>query len=603
MTTSSKYQEQHNLPDFMVNSTNENKNEEEMSNKNNNIHATQIHLDFPSLQNKYIIQINHAFSIKECQSLINFSNNIGYKTAIFNIGFGNQTTNIDFRKHQRLVIDNHQMAKYIFQRISHLIPQTFQGRKCIGLNERFRFLHYSNNEYFGAHYDSMFLRTENNERSLLTVLIYLNDIPVENGGQLKFLHPMNEKKYKCIQPECGMIVIFEQSELLHESTVLTNGEKYCIRTDVMYSGMVNDELQSKEVIGHSFEVEKQKLYFERKSFQKINGKRKKKKKNVVEIVVRHWFQIHCTNDSLHSCFFGINCEIFPSTILKIIRRYSFIVHINDYDWFCDDQQLLSLVRICETAERYEDMCTFITEYCYQRSDMNVRLQLDKDTRDLLSVAFKNIVGQLRASWRVLCHPTLEYTLKDLSIYSEHTFAKKPSMVDEKITVKISKKYSALVCKEIEDKCLECITLLERCLIPSCDQLLDCGEHYVYYHKMVADYYRYLCEIFTSDPMNEKYMKYLDMCAAEYETAYSTADQLRACHPTRLGCMLNYSVFLYEIVGDKSKACSIVKSGFDNAINELDGLSDDQYKDATLIMRLLRDNLTLWTSEENNNNNV
>lgn len=36
--------------------------------------------------------------------------------------------------------------------------------------------------------------------------------------------------------------------------------------------------------------------------------------------------------------------------------------------------------------------------------------------------------------------------------------------------------------------------------------------------------------------------------------------------------------------------------FDEAISDLDSLGEDSYKDSALIMQLLRDNLTLWTSE-------
>ena len=42
-------------------------------------------------------------------------------------------------------------------------------------------------------------------------------------------------------------------------------------------------------------------------------------------------------------------------------------------------------------------------------------------------------------------------------------------------------------------------------------------------------------------------------------------------------------------------CCVVQA-FDDAIAELDTLNEDSYKDSTLIMQLLRDNLTLWTSE-------
>lgn len=42
---------------------------------------------------------------------------------------------------------------------------------------------------------------------------------------------------------------------------------------------------------------------------------------------------------------------------------------------------------------------------------------------------------------------------------------------------------------------------------------------------------------------------------------------------------------------------MAKQAFDDAIAELDTLSEESYKDSTLIMQLLRDNLTLWTSDQ------
>jgi 14-3-3 protein epsilon len=91
-------------------------------------------------------------------------------------------------------------------------------------------------------------------------------------------------------------------------------------------------------------------------------------------------------------------------------------------------------------------------------------------------------------------------------------------------------------------------------------------------------------------------------AAEHSlVAYKSAQEialtdLPPTHPIRLGLALNFSVFYYEILNSPDRACQLAKQAFDDAIAELDTLNEESYKDSTLIMQLLRDNLTLWTSD-------
>ncbi len=77
--------------------------------------------------------------------------------------------------------------------------------------------------------------------------------------------------------------------------------------------------------------------------------------------------------------------------------------------------------------------------------------------------------------------------------------------------------------------------------------------------------------------------------------------MKSTHPIRLGLALNYSVFYYEILNSPDVACKLAKQAFDNAIQDLDGLEEDEYRDSATIMQLLRDNLTLWTSDLNEGN--
>jgi 14-3-3 protein epsilon len=57
-----------------------------------------------------------------------------------------------------------------------------------------------------------------------------------------------------------------------------------------------------------------------------------------------------------------------------------------------------------------------------------------------------------------------------------------------------------------------------------------------------------------------------------------------------------SVFYYEIKSDIETACKIASAAFEEAVDGLDDIEDESYKDSTTIMQLLRDNLTVWTAE-------
>src|SRR5215475_8671501 len=73
-------------------------------------------------------------------------------------------------------------------------------------------------------------------------------------------------------------------------------------------------------------------------------------------------------------------------------------------------------------------------------------------------------------------------------------------------------------------------------------------------------------------------------------------QFASTHPVRLGLALNFSVFYYEILNSPERACRLARAAFDDALNEIDACAEESYKESSLIMQLLRDNLTLWTSD-------
>jgi len=243
--------------------------------------------------------------------------------------------------------------------------------------------------------------------------------------------------------------------------------------------------------------------------------------------------------------------------------------------------LLILARITETAERFEDMCTIMGKLVKKKKEESKDLEVEE--RNMLSVAYKNVVGQRRASWR---------TLK----------AEEEANEGEENHKQYRGKYKEVVEAELKSKCLEVLSLLETYLIigenfePDADDTTK-TETQVFYLKMCGDYYRYLAE-FSDD------QEYKDKAGNKYESAMTLAkNNLAPTHPTRLGLALNASVCYYEIMKEATKACKLAKEAFDEAIQKLDSLSDSTYKDSTLIMQLLRDNLTIWTSESQENANV
>lgn len=107
----------------------------------------------------------------------------------------------------------------------------------------------------------------------------------------------------------------------------------------------------------------------------------------------------------------------------------------------------------------------------------------------------------------------------------------------------------------------------------------------------GDYYRYKAEFTTEGERKQAAEKSL----VAYKAAKEASESLDCTHPICLGLNLNFSVFYYEILNNPTKACEMAKESFDSAFANLHNLSEETYKDSALIMQLLKDNITLWTS--------
>jgi len=231
-----------------------------------------------------------------------------------------------------------------------------------------------------------------------------------------------------------------------------------------------------------------------------------------------------------------------------------------------------LAKLAEHAERYEDMCHVMQTVVVKRKEAGEKLNTEE--RNMLSVAYKNAVGRQRSAWR-------------------HVSTDADSAGVDK---DIHDKYLAHIESNMKAKCNQIVELVSTNLLDKENPDKDdkqAVETQVFYLKMCGDYYRYMAE-FTKAKGDK------DNAQKKYEQALKIAVHLAPTHPTRLGLALNASVCFYEILNDKGKAKDLAKEAFDQAIQKLDSLNDNNYKDSTLIMQLLRDNLTLWSADAEEN---
>eukprot|EP00891_Asterochloris_glomerata_P003275 jgi/Astpho2/3275/Aster-08040 len=194
------------------------------------------------------------------------------------------------------------------------------------------------------------------------------------------------------------------------------------------------------------------------------------------------------------------------------------------------EEAVYMAKLAEQAERYDEMVSEMKKVAQMVHDQ----ELSVEERNLLSVAYKNVIGARRASWRIIS-----------------SIEQKEESKGNEEHVKRIKKYREVVEKELSDICSSILKLLDDHLIPT---------------------------------------------ASSGESKDIALVDLAPTHPIRLGLALNFSVFYYEILNSPERACHLAKQAFDEAIAELDTLGEESYKDSTLIMQLLRDNLTLWTSD-------
>jgi len=229
------------------------------------------------------------------------------------------------------------------------------------------------------------------------------------------------------------------------------------------------------------------------------------------------------------------------------------------------EENIFLARVAEQAERFEDMVEFLSKVLDAKG-----ADVTSDERNLLSVAFKNLISSKRTACRTIA--AIEQNPKYVN-YAEALSSYKSSIENKLIS-----------------DCQGIIRIInDKVLSKSC-----AGESRAFFVKMVGDYYRYIAENAKGALMEEVKQKALK--------TYNEANQisLPPCNPIKLGLALNFSVFHYEVMKNHKIACELADQALQEALDKIDELEEDDFRDAKSIIELLKENLTLWKEEDGDN---
>ncbi|KAM7540320.1 hypothetical protein Aperf_G00000025857 [Anoplocephala perfoliata] len=221
-----------------------------------------------------------------------------------------------------------------------------------------------------------------------------------------------------------------------------------------------------------------------------------------------------------------------------------------------------LARIYEVLEMYPHMAKEVKKVAEIREAIGEQMTMDERYR--ISIAYKHITGRLRTAYRT--------TVEILPKARTEQIAQMVRTVQDKLR------------DEILANCQDVIRLLE-------NQSVTADEGGVFLLKLRGDYFRYQAEV---DVTNEE-------CKEKAQEAYNEASSIAAevllpTNPVRLGLALNHSVFLYEIVDDHNAACQMAQQTLQHALCILGENKQEGQPEVCIILQLLRDNLTIWSSE-------
>ena len=236
----------------------------------------------------------------------------------------------------------------------------------------------------------------------------------------------------------------------------------------------------------------------------------------------------------------------------------------------NDRELsLYMAQILDQTDRREDTVNLMKHV------VELDPCLSESERNLLSASYKHIISEHRNGLRIL------------EAIAEHEEGVATQHRKDQIQVIRGK-----IINDLNSTCNELINMIESKLMPASND----PKATIFYRKLVADYYRYMCEA-NSEPERNLYV---EKAKESYQSALALAkDEIKASSPAYLGLVLNYAVFTEEILGNTNEALTLAQNIYNESSPLIeDDNSDDSYSEASMILQLFRDNITAWSQKIN-----
>ena len=199
--------------------------------------------------------LHNVLSKKECDQIIEYGEKEGFKSLA-------SEYSPNYRKSERINVDDNEFGDILLKRVkpfltekvkltkqtkTHYIYDKICGTwKLDKINPWFRLCKYEPGGFFKKHLDSGYHPKVHSHRSLITIMVYLND-DYQNGETIIYdiNNNENDKEIFRLKAKPGDCLIFNQ-KILHEGNEVNNGIKYMIRSDIFYTLEHSDYDEEKE---------------------------------------------------------------------------------------------------------------------------------------------------------------------------------------------------------------------------------------------------------------------------------------------------------------------------------------------------------------------